>query len=59
MDRPEKIWKVVMSIKGFDIKFLDGAEAGDCHDYIIDPPLGEGHTYPTIVDAVKAITGRD
>ncbi|GIP58691.1 hypothetical protein [Paenibacillus woosongensis] len=57
MKRHGKVWRTVLSIKGFDIKILDGAESGDCPDYIIDPPLGEGHTYPTISDAVKAITG--
>lgn len=47
-----------MSLKGFDIRILDGAGADDCHDYIIEPPLGEGHTYGTIGAAVQAITGR-
>ncbi len=52
-----KRWVTVLSIKGFDIKVLDGADAGDCQDYIIEPPLGEGHTYGTIDEAVKAIAG--
>lgn len=52
-----KRWVTVLSIKGFDVKVLDGAEAGDCQDYIIEPPLGEGLTYGTIDEAVKAIAG--
>lgn len=54
-----KQWKTVMRIKGFEIKVLDGAGEDDCHDYIIDPPLAEGHSYATVADAVKAITGRE
>ncbi|GIP08808.1 hypothetical protein J1TS5_09780 [Paenibacillus macerans] len=53
----EKEWETVFTTNGFEIKMLNGAEDGDCQDYIIEPTLGEGHTYATVADAIKAITG--
>ncbi|MCY7561586.1 hypothetical protein [Paenibacillus macerans] len=53
----EREWETVLTINGFEIKMLNGAEVGDCQDYIIEPALGKGHTYATVADAIKAITG--
>lgn len=50
-----KRWITIMSYKGFKIQILDGAGSADGHDYMIDPPLGEGRTYSNIGQAVQAI----
>lgn len=49
-----KKWITVMSLKGHQIRILDGAGPDDCHDYIVTPPIDYA-TYSTIDAAVKAI----
>jgi len=49
-----KQWTTVLRHKGYEIQTLDGADAGDCMDYRIQPPISE-QTYPTIGDAIAAI----
>ncbi|MEC0329333.1 hypothetical protein P4H42_06805 [Paenibacillus macerans] len=41
--------------KGYEVKTLDGAEMEDEMDYIIEPELEEGKTYPTVEAAFEAI----
>lgn len=51
-----KVWETVWMHKGHEIKILNNAEAGDCMDYKIEPPLSQWEmNYPTIGDAVEAI----
>lgn len=53
-----KQWITVMTFKGYDIRILDGAEAGDIQDYSIAPPMNESNSYPTIDAVIKAIAAR-
>ncbi len=50
-----KHWVTVACHKGYEVKTLDGAEAGDEMDYIIEPVIEEGRTYKTVGEAFEAI----
>lgn len=54
----EKQWETVHTHRGYNIIILNGAEIGDCMDYMIEPALHQfGVAYSNISDAVEAIEG--
>jgi uncharacterized protein (UPF0248 family) len=51
-----KKWETVHEHRGYKIIILNGAEVGDCMDYMIEPTLHQsGVAYSNIGDAVEAI----